>query len=202
LVSVTGPNGAGKSTFCKLLLGLYQPSEGIISADGFALGDYEPTSLLNHTCAVFQDFGMFQLSIRDNLRLGSEANSESNPDGDLLEVLNQVGLAELIARLPQGLDTVVGGRFEEGPDLSMGQWQRLAIARALLRDLAIIVLDEPWAFQDAQANEALNAIVGKLAETMLVVIVTHRELSLLKPAMSLRIIDGQVQRIPDEVLQA
>lgn len=200
LVTVTGPNGAGKSTFCKLLLGLYEPTEGLISADGYSLSDYELRSLRDRTCAVFQDFGMFQLSIRDNLRLGSESIVDANPDKDLFDVLSHVGLAEFIEGLPKGLDTVVGGRFEEGPDLSMGQWQRIAIARVLLRDLAVIVLDEPWAFQDAQANEALNTIVGKLAESMLVVIVTHRELSLLKPVMCLRIVDGQVREDTGEVL--
>lgn len=198
LITVTGPNGAGKSTFCKLLLGLYQPSTGLVSADERPLGEYDAVSLRTHTSAVFQDFGMFQLSIRENLRLGTDSNLQDNSDADLFEVLNLVGLRDSIDSLPRGLDTVIGGRFEEGPDFSMGQWQRLSIARALLRDLAIIVLDEPWAFQDSHANEALNAIVGNLAESILVVVVTHKDLSHLSPVMCLRVVDGNIHTYKDQ----
>ncbi|HEY1617271.1 MAG TPA: ABC transporter ATP-binding protein [Streptosporangiaceae bacterium] len=194
LVIVSGPNGAGKSTLCKILLGLYPPGSGQLLVDGLPLEEYSESSVRAWMSAAFQDFSMFHLSLRHNLCMGS-AEAVRMTDPQLLDCLADVGLAEFVRGLPDGLDSALGGRFGDGIDLSMGQWQRLALARVIIRRPAVIVLDEPWAFQDAAADTLLRRTVERLARSSLVIIVTHRPLVTSLRPVHIEVLDGQATRI-------
>ncbi|MGI8445619.1 MAG: ATP-binding cassette domain-containing protein [Streptosporangiaceae bacterium] len=194
IVIVSGPNGAGKSTFCKILLGLYAPDSGQLLVDGLPLAEYSESSARAWMSAAFQDFSMFHLSIRHNLCMGSgEAVRMTDPQ--LLENLAEVGLSEFVQSLPDGLDSALGGRFGDGIDLSMGQWQRLALARVIVRRPAIVVLDEPWAFQDPAADVLLRQTVERMARSSLVIIVTHRPLITSLETVHIEVLDGKAARI-------
>lgn len=152
-LAVVGRNGVGKTTLIKLLLGIYRPTSGRITVDGRDLGDHDPQDLRRNLAAVFQDFTRFNLTVRENVAFGNLALLQD--DAALLGVLRRVGLGEMVAALPLGLDTVLSKEYEDGAELSGGQWQRIAIARALLRPAQVMVLDEPTAALDPLAEVAI-----------------------------------------------
>jgi ABC-type transport system involved in cytochrome bd biosynthesis fused ATPase/permease subunit len=142
-----GENGSGKTTLIKLLAGLYHPTEGRITVDGHDISKLPANAWRNKVAVVFQDFMRYALTLRENITL---SDREGIPEQTLLrDVLHRTGLDELANTLPDGLDTRLG-RSLRGHDLSMGQWQRIALARALCRSTAdILILDEPTSWQDA-----------------------------------------------------
>jgi len=147
-IALIGENGSGKTTLIKLLAGLYHPTEGRITVDGHDISKLPANAWRNKVAVVFQDFMRYALTLRENITL---SDREGIPEQTLLrDVLHRTGLDELANTLPDGLDTRLGREFERGHDLSMGQWQRIALARALCRSTAdILILDEPTSWQDA-----------------------------------------------------
>ncbi|MFC5650278.1 ABC transporter ATP-binding protein [Paenibacillus solisilvae] len=170
-VALVGENGAGKSTLVKLLLGLYRPTKGRITWDGVDLTELDPVLLRRRMSAAFQDFIRYETSLRDNIAFGlpDEILNETR----LLEALRNGGAAEL-AVLVGGLDARVGQLSGGGRELSGGQWQRLAIARAALRDAQLLVLDEPTAAIDPQHETDLYQSLRDIAQGRTVLFVSHR----------------------------
>jgi ABC-type multidrug transport system fused ATPase/permease subunit len=166
-VALVGPSGAGKTTVVNLLLRFLDPVAGRVTIDGRDLRDYEQEDVRRTFALAGQNAHLFDSSIRANLRLARPGAS----DAELNAALGRARLADWVAGLPEGLDTVVG---EEGMRLSGGQRQRLVLARALLADAPVLVLDEPTAHLDAATAEQLMDDVLRSAETRTVLLITHR----------------------------
>jgi ATP-binding cassette subfamily B protein len=172
-VALVGENGAGKTTLVKLITRLYQPAEGRIVLDGRDLRDWDEGVLRARFGVVFQDFNQYQLTARDNVGLGSSAHVED--DARIGRAAERGGAAEVIARLPRGLETPLGNWFHQGTELSGGQWQKVALARAFMReDADILVLDEPTAALDAESEHLVFERFRALAHGRTAILVSHR----------------------------
>jgi len=171
-LALVGENGAGKSTLIKLMLRLYEPTEGTIRYGGVDLRDFDVANLRGRVGAVFQDFVRYQFTAAENIGLGQPSKVEDRP---AIEVAADAGGArQVIDALPRQFDTMLGGWFEKGHELSGGQWQKLAIARAFMRDAEILILDEPTAAIDAEAEVALFERFRALAKDRTAIIISHR----------------------------
>ncbi len=171
-LGLVGENGAGKSTLVKLLLGLYAPTDGRITYGGVDLRDLDPRDLRSRFGAVFQDFVRYQFTAGENIGLGDPSRVDDRER--VAEAARRAGAGPLVDALPNGLDTVLGGWFEKGHDLSAGQWQKLAVARAFMRDAEVLVLDEPTAAIDAEAEHELFVRFRELAAGRSALVISHR----------------------------
>lgn len=171
-LAFVGENGAGKTTLIKLLLRFYEPTEGEILLDGTPIREYSQAAYQNYFGVIFQDFVKFELTLRENIAMG-----EISEIGDQTRIENaaEKSLAnEVIASVPGGYDQQLGKRFKLGKDLSGGQWQKIAIARAYMKDAEVLILDEPTSALDARAEtEAFQRFI-KLTEGKTAVIISHR----------------------------
>jgi ATP-binding cassette, subfamily B, bacterial len=176
VVGVVGANGAGKSTLVNILAGLYEPDTGRVTIDGVNLQDIDPQSWHARTTAVFQDFVRYELSIRLNVAIGDINKRED--DVVILGALERVDAEGLLVGLPNGLDSDLAG--SSGNGLSVGQWQRIAVARSMMRsDPLLVILDEPTAAMDSETEERLFEVyktsVQQLAKDgAITLLVTHR----------------------------
>ncbi len=172
-LAVVGDNGAGKTTLVKLLTRLYDPSQGRVTADGTDLRELDPASWQARTAAVFQDFVRYPLTAADNVALGRPADRES-----LERAARRAGVLEVVESLPRGWETVLSREFEGGVDLSGGEWQRIALARALFAAEAtgggVLVLDEPTAHLDARAEAAFFDAFFEVTSGCTSVVISHR----------------------------
>jgi ATP-binding cassette subfamily B protein len=172
-LALVGENGAGKTTFIKLLSGLYQPTEGRILLDGLDLADWDQQALRRRIGVIFQDFNQYQLLLRENIAFGSVEHMRD--DLRLARAVDQGGARELVASLGGGLETQLGRWFKGGVDLSGGQWQKVALARAFMRDEAdILILDEPTASLDVEAEHAVFQRFRALAHGRTTLLISHR----------------------------
>ncbi|HXX66352.1 MAG TPA: ABC transporter ATP-binding protein [Polyangiaceae bacterium] len=172
-LALVGDNGAGKTTLVKLLTGLYEPTEGRILLDGRPLSTWDEKTLRARFGVVFQDFNHYQLSARDNVGLGSVPHLQD--DARIARAADEGGAAEVIAALPMGLATQLGHWFKDGIELSGGQWQKVALARAFMREEAdILVLDEPTASLDAESEHHVFERFRALARGRTTIVVSHR----------------------------
>ena len=171
-VAIVGRNGAGKSTLIKLICRLYDPTEGRILLDGVDLRDIDPSDVRRLIGGMFQDYVTYQASAAENIGLGELERIE---DRDAVEDAARKGGADsLLSRLPDGWDTPLGKWFDGGVELSGGEWQKIALGRAFMRDARILVLDEPTSALDAQAEFELFARLRKLAEGRTAIYISHR----------------------------
>lgn len=172
-LALVGHNGAGKTTLIKLLTRLYEPTEGRILLDGKDLREWEPHTLRARYAVVFQDFNEYQMSARENVGLGSVPHLDDAPR--VTRAVGRGGAEEVIAKLSQGLDTQLGRWFKGGQELSGGQWQKVALARAFMREEAdILILDEPTAALDAEAEHAVFARFRELSKGRTSIVISHR----------------------------
>ncbi len=172
-LALVGHNGAGKTTFIKLLTRLYEPTEGRILLDGKDLRTWDADALRARIGVVFQDYNQYQLQVRDNVGLGSVDHRDD--EARILRAVDRGGAEGVIAALPGGLDTQLGRWFKDGAELSGGQWQKIALARAFMREEAdILVLDEPTAALDAEAEHAVFERFKSLAEGRTSILISHR----------------------------
>jgi ATP-binding cassette subfamily B protein len=172
-LALVGENGAGKTTFIKLLTRLYDPSEGKVLLDGRDLQDWDEDVLRRRLGVIFQDFAQYYFLLRENIGVGSIEHLEDRPRIDT--AVEKGGARELVAELTQGLETQLGRWFAGGVELSGGQWQKVALARAFMRQEAdILVLDEPTAALDAEAEHAVFQRFRALAEGRTTILISHR----------------------------
>ena len=172
-VALVGQNGAGKTTLVKLVTRLYEPTEGRVLLDGKDLRAWDRTELLSRYGVVFQDFNQYQLKLRENVGVGSVEHLEEVPR--IERAVEQGGAHTLVANLSTGLETPLGKWFQDGVELSGGQWQKVALARGFMREQAdILVLDEPTAALDAEAEQAVFERFKELSKGKTTLIISHR----------------------------
>ncbi|MBT2558034.1 ABC transporter ATP-binding protein [Hymenobacter sp. ISL-91] len=171
-LALVGENGAGKTTMVKLLSRLYDPTEGRILLDGHDLRDYDPRELRQEIGVIFQDFVRFQLPAGQNLAVGRIEQQHNRPR---IEKAAAQSLADsVIAKLPAGYDQMIGRRFNGGVDLSGGEWQKIALGRAYMRDAQLLILDEPTAALDARAEYEVFQRFNDLTRGKTAVLISHR----------------------------
>ncbi|MEZ5396809.1 MAG: ABC transporter ATP-binding protein [Bryobacterales bacterium] len=171
-VALIGQNGQGKTTIVKLLTRLYDPTAGRILLDGVDLREYDVEDLCRQVGVIFQDFMRYEMSARENIAVG-RIDSAHDTD-DIVLAAQKSRASEVIARLPKGYDQLLGRRFEGGVDLSGGEWQKIALARAYLRDAQVLVLDEPTAALDAQSEYDVFQRFAELTTGKIALLISHR----------------------------
>ncbi|MCA9551563.1 MAG: ABC transporter ATP-binding protein [Myxococcales bacterium] len=192
-LAIVGENGAGKSTLIKLLAGLYPPTEGVILLDGRPLVEYPREVLWRRFGVVLQDFVRYQFNARENVGLGNVAFID---DLERIRVAAEKGGAdETVAGLPNGWDTQLGRWFEGGVELSMGNWQKVAVSRAFMRDADILILDEPTAALDAEAEHALFQRFRALTEGRMALLISHRFSTVRMADRIAVLVDGRVAEL-------
>src|ERR1035437_2026537 len=150
IIAIVGPNGAGKSTLVRLLSRLYDPDSGNIKYDGNEIRNMDPEEYRKHFSVVFQDFMLYNLPAGENIRMG---NIEEKSSGSKIKAsATTTGIHDLINSLPNGYETVIGNLFDDSRELSWGEWQKIALARALFRDAPVLILDEPSSSLDADTE--------------------------------------------------
>lgn len=179
-VALVGENGAGKTTITKLLARLYDPTEGRITLDGIDLRDYDLVSLRNAIGVIFQDFVRYDMRFDENIGVGEiesvRAELEAgNGVPESIDTAAQNSLAaSLLPRFPLGYRQMLGRRFDDGVDLSGGEWQKVALARAYLRDAQVLILDEPTAALDARAEYEVFVRFSELVAGRMAILISHR----------------------------
>jgi len=171
-IALVGKNGAGKTSVVKLLGRLYDPTEGRILIDGVDIRDYDPSELRRQFGTMFQDYVTYQLTVRENIGVGNLFEID-DPDA-IIAAAERGGADALIGSLPEGYDTMLGKWFESGHELSGGEWQRIALSRAFMRDAQILILDEPTSALDAEAEHDLFARIKQLAKGRMAIFISHR----------------------------
>jgi ATP-binding cassette subfamily B protein len=174
-LAIVGLNGAGKTTLVKLLTRLYEPQAGRILVDGHELREYPVREWRRRVAAIFQDFVRYELPVRENVGFGAVALLDD--DEKIRAALDRAGALELVDAFPQGLDTTLSREYAEGAELSGGQWQRMAIARALLAvdgGAGVLVLDEPTANLDVRAEAAFFERFLEVTQGLTTILISHR----------------------------
>jgi ATP-binding cassette, subfamily B, bacterial len=191
VLALVGENGAGKTTLVKLLCRLYDPDEGRITLDGRDLREFDLNDVRANMGVIFQDFVRYHMSAGENIAVG---RIEAIDDRQRIQQAARRGLAdEVVERLPLGYDQMVGKRFAAGVDLSGGEWQKIAIARAYMRDAQLLVLDEPTAALDARAEFQVFQRFKELSHGRTAVLISHRFSSVRMADRILVLADGRVE---------
>lgn len=171
-VSIVGENGAGKSTIVKLLMGLFRPDSGRILIGGRPLEDYSQSVREHLFGAVFQDFNKYSITLGENVGVGYV--EKINDQGAVTEAMHKARVDSFLEGLPAGSDTLLGREFEGGTDISGGQWQRIAIARAFMGEKPVQILDEPTSQLDPMEESRIYSEFAEMAEGRTAVFITHR----------------------------
>jgi ATP-binding cassette, subfamily B, bacterial len=171
-IALVGHNGAGKTTLIKLLSRLYDPTEGSILIDGIDIRDLDPLELQQRIGVIFQDFVRYHLPVRENIGFG-QIDAMGNPDR-IAAAARKSGAQAVVEELPQGYETMLGRWFQDGHELSLGQWQKIALARAFMREAEILVLDEPTASVDARTEYEIFQNFKTLTEGKMAILISHR----------------------------
>ena len=191
VLALVGENGAGKTTLVKLLARLYDPDEGRILLDGRDLRDYDLDDLRANIGVIFQDFVRFHMTAAENIGVGQV---DAMHDRGRIEAAARRAMAdELIQGLPRGYDQVIGRRFKTGVDLSGGQWQKIAIARAYMREAQVMILDEPTAALDARSEYEVFQRFRELSDRRTAVLISHRFSSVRMADRILVMADGRIE---------
>ncbi|MCR4816239.1 MAG: ABC transporter ATP-binding protein/permease [Bacteroidales bacterium] len=171
---IEGENGFGKTTLLKLLMRLYDPQEGCVSINGTDVRRFDLSELRRNVSVMFQDYVQFYFTARENVEFGDIGGETDSLR--MSESLRQSGADKVVSRLAKGLDTQLGRQFEGGEELSMGQWQRIALARELYSRSQVLAFDEPTAWMDASGREAFRKTLEELKPNHVVILVRHSEL--------------------------
>ena len=190
-IALIGENGAGKTTLVKLLARLYDPTAGSILLDGIDLREYDVDDLRREVGVIFQDYMRYDMVVHKNIGFGKIEELQDRPR---VEIAARKSLAnELVNRLPNGYDQMVGRRFEGGLDLSGGEWQKIALARAYMRDAQLLILDEPTATLDARAEYEVFQRFADLTRGRMAVLISHRFSTVRMADRILVLADGAIQ---------
>ncbi len=191
VLALVGENGAGKTTLVKLLARLYDPDEGRILLDGRDLREYDLAGLRSRIGVIFQDFVRYHLTAAENIAVG---RIEALEDRERIAAAAERSLAaEVIDRLPQGYDQLIGKRFKTGMELSGGEWQKIAIARAYMRDADVLILDEPTAALDARAEFEVFQRFAELSRGRTAVLISHRFSTVRRADRILVLVEGEIE---------
>jgi ATP-binding cassette subfamily B protein len=172
VIALVGENGSGKTTLAKVLSGLYAPDAGRVLWDGVDVRTREPAWVYQRVAVLFQDFARFMLTARENVGLGRvERIGEEN---EIVDAARRAGADTFVERWPDRYDTILGPVFMGGREVSIGQWQRIALARAFFRDAPLVILDEPTAALDARAEHDLFTRMRDLFDDRAVLLISHR----------------------------
>jgi ATP-binding cassette subfamily B protein len=191
VLALVGENGAGKTTLVKLLARLYDPVEGRILLDGHDLRDYDLEALRGNMGVIFQDFVRYHLSAGDNIAVGKIDARDDAPRIARAATSSQADA--VIARLPNGYQQMIGKRFKSGVELSGGEWQKMAIARAYMREAAVLILDEPTAALDARSEYEVFTRFKELSAGKTAILISHRFSSVRMADRILVLADGQIE---------
>jgi ATP-binding cassette subfamily B protein len=172
VVALVGENGAGKTTLVKLLCRLYDPTAGSITIDGIDLRRFDSTELRREVSVVFQDYVQYQLTARENIWFGNL--DVDRHDARILAAAQDAGADAVIAGLKDGYDTVLGKYLDDGEEVSIGEWQKIALARAFVRDASLVVLDEPTSSLDPRAEAELFERFRRLMRGRSAILISHR----------------------------
>jgi ATP-binding cassette subfamily B protein len=186
-IALVGPNGAGKTTLIKLLTRLYDPTEGQILLDGVDLREYDPAELRRLIGVIFQDFVRYHLTASENVGFGQIEALDDRPR--VVRSAEKSGAHPVISAMPEAYETVLGRWFSRGRDLSGGEWQKIALARAFMRDCEVLVLDEPTAALDAENELRVFQQFRELTEDKMAVLISHR-FSTVRMADRIFVIEG------------
>jgi ATP-binding cassette subfamily B protein len=171
-LALVGENGAGKTTLIKLLARLYDPVEGRIFLDGADLREYDPEDLRRNIGIIFQDYLRYQMSFSQNIAVGNIVQKDNRP---LIEEAARQSLADKLAvTLPGQYDQALGRRFHQGMELSGGEWQKIALARAYMREAQLLILDEPTSALDARAEYEVFQRFADLTRGKTALLISHR----------------------------
>ncbi len=193
VLALVGENGAGKTTLVKLLARLYDPDEGRILLDGHDLRDYDLFALRGNIGVIFQDFVRYHLTAGENIAVG---RIEARDDHARIAAAAHRSLADdVIAKLAHGYDQIIGKRFRGGVDLSGGEWQKIAIARAYMRDAQLLILDEPTAALDARAEFEVFQRFKELSEGKSAILISHRFSSVRMADRIVVLADGEIEAV-------
>lgn len=187
VIALVGENGSGKTTLIKLLCRLYDPSSGSITIDGVDMRDFKISDLRQSISVIFQDYAKYHFSAQDNIWLGN-VNIEPHQD-NIIHAARMSGADDVITKLPQGYNTILGKLFDKGEELSIGQWQKIALARAFLRNSQVIVLDEPTSAMDPKAEYEVFEKFRQLIKDQAAILISHR-LSTVKMADRIYVMSG------------
>ena len=187
VVALVGRNGSGKTTLTKLLCRLYDPNAGRITIDGTDVRDFAAVDLRRQISVIYQDFGRYHMTARENIRLGSPELSPDDPI--IVAAARWAGIHDELMQLPQGYDTTMSRMLADGEELSIGQWQKLALARAYVRRSQLIILDEPTSSLDAAAEFAFFERFREMAQGRSALIISHR-FSTVRIADRVFVLDG------------
>ncbi len=185
-VALVGENGSGKTSLIKLLCRLYDPTSGRITVDDMDLRTFDVTEMRQQISVIFQDYAKYHFSAHDNIWIGNTQLASNAPE--VVFAAKKAGAHEVIQRLPSGYDTILGKIFDQGEELSIGQWQKVALARAFLRKSQLIVLDEPTSAMDPKAEYEVFRNFKHLIQDQAAILITHR-LSTVKMADRIYVMD-------------
>ncbi len=171
-IALVGENGAGKTTLVKLLARLYDPTEGRILLDGVDLRLYDIVSLRQNIGIIFQDYLRYQMRVSDNIAVGNIIQKDNT--SLIVSAAEQSLASDLVSRLPAGYEQMLGKRFQEGVELSGGEWQKVALARAYMRQAQVLILDEPTSALDARAEYEVFQRFAALTRGKSAVLISHR----------------------------
>lgn len=168
---INGENGFGKTTLMKLLLRLYDPDEGVVLVNGIDIRQFDIKELRRNVGVMFQDYVQFSCTLRENIVLGDVASGCD--EQRMVEAARMAGADKIASQLPEGYDTQLGRMFDGGEELSMGQWQRIALARLFYGNAPVMVFDEPMAWLDESAREHFEQVIEKIKNEHLIIIIRH-----------------------------
>ena len=172
IIALVGPNGAGKSTLARLLCRLYDPDSGVVLFDNYDIRHFDPEEYRKFFSVVFQDFMLYNLSAGENIRLGNI--DAVSPEERIKLSAVTTGVDELISGLPKGYETVIGTLFDDSRELSLGEWQKIALARSLFRDAPVLILDEPSSALDADTEHEIFSRFREIIKGRTSILISHR----------------------------
>lgn len=187
MVALIGSNGSGKTTLVKLLCRFYDPDEGAVTLDGIDIREMDPREYRRRVAVIFQDFSRYQMSASENIELGGIEREPTRTDVE--EAARMAGADRLIESLPDGYDTRLGTLLERGEELSIGEWQKIALARMFYSRSDLLILDEPTSALDAAAEAAVFNQLRRVAQRRAVLVISHR-FSTVRMADRIYVMDG------------